>query len=924
MKHQTSIRSVLLAFALAAALSLPVGAAQTLYTKTDSELVARGVTYTDTRRLTTDGYLDIHYLTIDLTQDHIQVKSVESAKEYGLKESTQELLTSNGAIAGVNGDFFGMVGTYSDPFGLVVTDGNLHSAGTDRNVEKNQYTSFFLTEEGEPFLDYFRLQVEFLNNGASHLELASMNKISEMKYPIYFDTEAGESTKAVDSRFPDLVKIIVENGYISRISNKGETVSVPQDGYLIILPGATYDAMPGIFAEGQTAELRVTTTVNLDNIETAFSGGEWILKDGNVVDVKGNTVVSTGREPRTALGISQDKNTLYLVTVDGRRLSIGATHSELAAIMKELGAYNAMNLDGGGSTTMVVKTAEEDAATVKNTLSDGSQRKVVNAVGVFDTAPVGNATQLVVKPADDRVFVGQSLAVEVFGYDAYFHKVAVSNDNLHVSASAGTFSNGTYVPDAAGVVTLKAVLGEMAATTNVTVMDPVALVPANDTISLSAGGTATITMEAIDAGGYTAPVSTGVTYTLSNPAIGTLEGNVFTATQEGNGYITCTLGSSTCTIGVSVGGKPTAVSMDREVTFSGYPANVTGSASNNGGTLTLNYQFGQSSATQAAYVLFSQPIALENGASSLSLSINGNQSGQWLRGRILDANGNTYPIDFTKNLDFSGWQTLTAAIPSEAVSPLKLDSIYVAALSNSDTGAKTLQFKDLQATVPNLPEGLPQNSGWVDPLSTDIQGKQEGNSYFTFAGNLALDLQKVEKPAEYTEARSRAFDALQSDSNLYIPLGTNDITLQGTADRLTMNSDYRVYNDRGVTMIRLNTSNGGIKSVAASQWTVMQTDALASPYPHVLFLMDVSPSNFTDQEEAKLFRDFLETLQNAGKNVFVISTNGTSLWSTAREGVRYINIPDLWQADGSLNPNAAILRFQVSGNEIRYEIEKLY
>src|SRR5512141_683705 len=64
---------------------------------------------------------------------------------------------------------------------------------------------------------------------------------------------------------------------------------------------------------------------------------------------------SAGRHPRTAVGFSRDSATLFLVTVDGRQESrAGMSLVELAKLMLDLGVYEGMNLDGGGSTTMVV------------------------------------------------------------------------------------------------------------------------------------------------------------------------------------------------------------------------------------------------------------------------------------------------------------------------------------------------------------------------------------------------------------------------------------------------------------------------------------------------------------------------------------------------------------------------------------------
>ncbi|NLA06497.1 MAG: phosphodiester glycosidase family protein, partial [Firmicutes bacterium] len=88
--------------------------------------------------------------------------------------------------------------------------------------------------------------------------------------------------------------------------------------------------------------------------------------------------VAGGRAPRTGVGVTYDGN-LLLAAVTGRQAyhSIGVTLEELANIMLELGAKDAMNLDGGGSSTMVVRDF------VMNTPSDGRERKVADAILVF-------------------------------------------------------------------------------------------------------------------------------------------------------------------------------------------------------------------------------------------------------------------------------------------------------------------------------------------------------------------------------------------------------------------------------------------------------------------------------------------------------------------------------------------------------------
>ncbi len=85
------------------------------------------------------------------------------------------------------------------------------------------------------------------------------------------------------------------------------------------------------------------------------------------------------RHPRTAVGLTEDRNTVILVVVDGRsRESVGMYGAELAALMEELGAHAAFNLDGGASSQMYVK-----GRGVINTPSATPHRRVLNHLGVF-------------------------------------------------------------------------------------------------------------------------------------------------------------------------------------------------------------------------------------------------------------------------------------------------------------------------------------------------------------------------------------------------------------------------------------------------------------------------------------------------------------------------------------------------------------
>lgn len=117
-------------------------------------------------------------------------------------------------------------------------------------------------------------------------------------------------------------------------------------------------------------------------ITTAVSGGPRFLRNGAIsIENTAGLPDAYSRQPRTALGISQNRKTFYLAAVDGRQagFSVGMTCPEMGSLLLELGAWDAINFDSGGSTTFYLNGA------VRNSPSDGSERRVANAIAVWDT-----------------------------------------------------------------------------------------------------------------------------------------------------------------------------------------------------------------------------------------------------------------------------------------------------------------------------------------------------------------------------------------------------------------------------------------------------------------------------------------------------------------------------------------------------------
>lgn len=782
MKYQIIKTKRLMGLLLAAVLAFSTPAAwafgaTTYYDQKMEQTVTRGVTYEKSSRMTDAGIQNLHVLKVDLTESTLEFKEVESTIEYGLKETAKKMLTDNGAIAGVNADFFGMTGEYSASFGPVVKDGEVVSAGTSLNHDQDQYAAFFMDEDDNPFFDYFKMTATF-GNSAKAIELASINKVTSMVFPIYFDRQAARTTADLDKRFSELIKFVVEDDQITYISQPGENVAVPEDGYLIVMSKDYRTNAANEFQVGDEITLNINSSVDLDDMEIGFGGGGKLLINGT--EAPATSIVATGRQPRTAFGLSQDGKTAIFMVVDGRGDSIGATHSEMGAYMREYGAYNAMHLDGGGSSTMVTKTVEDTQLVVKNVVSDGSERKIMSAVGIFQNAEKGEIEKIAIAPSMKRTLPNKIMTFTVYGLDEYYNRIEIPASQVTMQAIGvdGTWNGYDFIPSESGTFAVTALYNELdASTTGVVSGVTSRLKPSADIKLTKAGETATIAMQVVDTDGFSHWVSTTTAYEVADPSIGTMKANVFTAVKEGSTYIKCTRDGQTAYIAVTVG---------------------------NGKTVTA-----------------------------------------------------------------------------------------------------------------------PQATNAADPLQKKVTKAADGAYYLNIIGTVYYSGDGKIDENTYADVRTKARNTVDSNAEVAIYGGTSDIKTAPKLDTLSWTGGYRFLNRGDTSLAMVSAASGGVRATSVAQYASLTRDLDAADNDTIIIVMDKTPGDFTSAAETAYFRAILSKYVSQGKAVFVVSCSGVGQWTAVKDGVRYINLPDLWKTDGSVNGNFSMLKLRIQGEDVTYEVTKV-
>ena len=862
MKKAVGFFTALLAVVL---FSVNVYAVDVFFEQVTRVEIAPGVFHERYLQMTTNGLRDVHVLRVPLGDDYIRIAPVTAGEERGVgfRETTLARITEAGAVAGINADFFNLVaGGYTAHLGLVARDGVLLSALPGINRYEDNFAVFFLDFWGNVFFRYTAVDVYLYHNGGRHLRIPYFNNVGhELVRPMVFTRTAMTDTAALNARFPNTVTIVSDGVRIIQISGIAETVEIPEGGFIVVLP-YPYTRNLGQYRVGDAVTLSVTNTsgINFENIQAAVGGGGLMLQNGVMVQDTG--IVAAGRQPHSAVGVTQDGNTLILMTVDGRGASVGATHSEMTELMRRMGAFNAMYFDGGGSTTMVVQNR------VVNTPSEGTQRRIANALGIFDTTPVGPMAGIVMELSQNRAAVGTPVTARVFAEDARGTRFDLTSGALLSFAvldeTTGSWYGNTFTLLTAGLHILHVWYGAYWASHSLYVADiaelhiaPISLMEGQNTV-LRFSGTAT--------DGTAVPMVTVSDFTVVPESLGYVRDGHFYAVNGGTGFIRAQTGNAVTYIPVSIGGSSAPLPLlESNLGYFGYPAFVTGGVRFEpvGAHIIprLEYHVRPDSATQAGHMTLDPPLALTPAVGAtpvaLRMQVYGDGSGHWMRGRVRDAGGHLHNIDFTRELDFTGWGVVTAQLPANAPGPFVLDRIWMVTLGATEYASHSVFFYNLHILyAPPHGGAVPQGTRFNDRLrvNADFAGTPGGN-------RLSFSLPLL--------------------------------------------NEYRNERADNVAIINLAANSAGLTD--RRQWEWIRNDVRNAGANHVVLLMDANPRGFSGLM-FELFHEMMRLMLAEGRSVFVVYSggNGAEAEFSLRDGVRYIGLTE----------QARQIHFWVDGEQI--------
>ena len=899
-------------------LAAPVFAAPLYEYQTQEELY-NGITHTSHKRFYNDHELTFDVVKIDLNKKHLKLELLKSTQGVDILNTVKNLASTKNTIVAANADFFSVhSGNKGFSLGPEIQNGTLLQSP----INTNEMAAGFV-EDNTLLLSYMTFTRKVIAPNGNSLEIRHTNK-----HTTYYGSLLLYTSDFNNGMSPapggSVAEMVVKDGKVVEYRKNMPSVKIPENGYVLVVSEGSSMFLAKNFKVGDEVKIELTATPSLDNVKTAFGGGTMLVKDGKIAPVTHNI---SGYNPRTAIGTDSTGKIVYIVTVDGRIASSkGVTLSQLSEIMLDVGCYNALNLDGGGSTNLIAKSPFNSALHSLNTPTEN--RKVINAIGVTSTAQTSKPASIKLNVSKDIVFVDDYITYESRIFDEYLNPVW-NGESATVTASSGKIEKPKFFPSKGGEINLIAQYKGLKATKTITVIDNIATIKLNDTLHLKKGKTSQLKIAVSDAKGNTCNVDNFANFKITslNPQVATYTNKTITAKNTGVTYIKVENSGAVSYLKIIVGNPEVSPYTDNfetiNATFTTYPdEHAKGSYSLSdkykksgkySGKLAFDFTTKNYDNTMASYMVFDS-IQMSDNIRSLSFDMYSEKdfSNLLVKIQFTDGNGNkAYRLTPVKGIK-KGWQTVEAIIPKDAVFPLYLTRIYVVQEKTTDKKKGDLYFDNLKVNL---------SSETIININKNFNKVNDTNYGVNSKGT-------VIKIAGIPDSQTSIIDNVAYQGFLKAIGSANVYALLGKYNNSKTHASYKPLNTQGFSHVTKNnadfitlvTKNGSLRSASSSQWTEFK-EALNNCRQNNLFVL-VNGTIATDTLEGSSFLDLLNDIK---PNVYVVTNSPQTAFYKYKE----VNIFELSDTADGVNlddkiANANILEFNINNNKVTYQFKKLW
>lgn len=531
--------------------------------------------------------LQVHYLTIDQKTPGVSIRTVCATDKVAGSETVANMAkrkSGNGTLyfAGSNGDFYSTSGAATNGTSKIGTPTT--SCTVDREIYKtsNSNYQFSIDTEGVARVGRLNYYTGTATLGDKVTLFKGVNVGSPNNGITLYTPKYWGSTNQVDytgSCAEVTAKLVAGDNFYagtkfrlevtSTASSTGD-MTIPSDGFVIFGRGtSTTGCNTGAldFVNG----LKVGDIVEFDNIvlyspvagdgtdlrivpTQIVSGNPKTVGNGVTLDTESERTDASALHPRTGIGVSQSGDSIIMMVIEGRYThSTGVRTSMLGDVMRYAGAWEACNLDGGGSSTLYTS-----ALGVRNYCSDGNQRAVGNAIFATIDAPDDNTvTEIRFVDWAMRAPKYGIYTPKIYGYNQY--GVLVDTDikgfTLSCPAALGEIINNgsTLFGNGAGTHALTATYNGITATIPVTIESTVPEIKYSNVL-LDNYRKWPVDVQSLVNGEYMALSPEALSWSSADESIVTIDPNTGIAQglKDGTTTLTGSVGDFTGTVNVTV------------------------------------------------------------------------------------------------------------------------------------------------------------------------------------------------------------------------------------------------------------------------------------------------------------------------------------------------------------------------------------
>lgn len=717
--------------------------------------VSQGVIYSNYTYAPSNANI-VNHLEVDLTNPFTKltlglptpINTVMTTTDHANKNSKE----GNRVVGAINSNFFNMGDGY--PLYLISQYNSIVTPSVISDSSSNyvsQPIAFGITANGNADIAYYNSDI-IVNYKGENLKVNGLNVKRGTNEAIIYTPQNHSSQTPNGGKG---MEFIVETDSTITATKFGQTLTgkvtairgyddetkakIPRNGFVLSFNGSKWGDKFRNIKVGEEISVSFTIDDRWMDAQFMMASGPLLVLDGKVnMTMDPNSSRASQPAPRTAVAISKDKKTVHLITVNGGKGSKGMTLTQFANYLVKLGVDRAINLDGGGSTTMGIRKYGSNTVVLANSPSGGVQRRVSAILQAVSTGTTGTATTMkVTRDQVGSLLVGASVTLKPeYVLDEHYNPLAINASDFNVTPQNGTVEvkGLTYTAMKAGNERLTVKNGGATQTFTFQVLDaPVGFSISADSTTLAPGEKLQLKAN------VTGPNNEKLIYSPSQITwsvdgdIGSIsQSGVFTSNGKlGKAVITAQLGTKKVTKEIEVKQTFTeqvfAISnfektdeWRTETTLTKAKATLQDAKTigkQGKYSMKLTYDMtGNSEGTAAAYLRLNSLVRVPAEPIKLGVWVYGDGNGTWVRGQIRDADGGKHTIDFTpeNGQTWTGWKYVEATIGKDIAKPISFESIYIAQPTVAKQKSGTVYFDKLQAIY---------SSNYEEALFTDISAK---------------------------------------------------------------------------------------------------------------------------------------------------------------------------------------------------------